>query len=219
MAQKCKAIIFDMDGLVLDTEATYVLAWRQTAEAMGYELPNSFWRSLSGLHGDAVIQQLQNLCDEDFALEFFQRLSSENWQNHVQQHGIPVKPGLASLLQLIKRLELPFCLATNSPRPATLYCLALANLEQVFPLILTREEVTHGKPAPDIFLAAAKAMGYEPGECLVLEDSAVGIAAAKAAGCPCLYIPSVYPPDAWAAEKALAVLEDLHQAAEFIQVL
>ncbi len=219
MFPKFKAVIFDMDGLVLDTEATYITAWRQAAEFMEFELTDHFWRTLSGLHGDAVAQQLLNQCGHDFALAHFQRLSGEFWHRHVQQHGIPVKPGFDSLLQMLRKLELPFCLATNSPRQAALDCLLQARLDQVFPIIITRDEVTAGKPAPDIFLQAAAVMGFAAKDCLVLEDSAVGVTAAVAAGCPCLHVPSVYPADKWAAGHALAVLEDLEQAAKFIYAL
>jgi len=211
-----KAVIFDMDGLVLDTEAAYIFAWRLAAEFMGYQLDDSFCNSLSGLHGEAVEQQLLRLCGQDFNLQHFKSLSGEYWRSHVQELGVPVKKGFNSLLQLLNERELPYALATNSRRRAALDCLLLAGLGEVFPNLITRDEVAAGKPAPDIFLQAAAVMGFEAGECLVLEDSAVGIAAAVAAGCPCLYVPSLYPADEWAAGKALAVVEDLEQAAEFI---
>ena len=218
MLPKFNAVILDMDGLVLDTEATYICAWRQATELMGYQLADPFWHTLSGLTGDAVQQLIQTECGQDFVSEQFQRMSSACWQRHVQQHGISVKPGFEKLLHLLKQLDLPYCLATNSPRQAALNCLSLAGLSQVFQIILTRDEVAAGKPAPDIFLQAAAVMGVEPGDCLVLEDSPVGVAAAVAANCPCFYVPSVYPADEWAAEKALGVVSNLEQVAQLISL-
>jgi HAD superfamily hydrolase (TIGR01509 family) len=216
MTGKFKAVIFDMDGLVLDTEPSYMTAWRQAAATMDIFLPDSFWQSLSGQHGDAIKQRLQKQCGESFALARFQQLSSDYWQSHVQQHGIPVKPGCKQLLQTLKQAQLPYCLATNSPRQAALHCLTLAGLSEVFPKIISRDEVSTGKPAPDIFQKAALEMNLRPADCLVFEDSAVGVTAAIAAGCPCIYVPSFYPSDAWAAEQTLATLTSLEHAVDFI---
>lgn len=211
-----KAVIFDMDGLVLDSESTYVSAWREAAAAMGYTLDETFCGSLSGLHGDSVERRIRRHCGSRFDIERFNRLSGEYWALQVRRQGIPVKKGFFSVLRVIERFELPFCLATNSRRGEALQCLELAGLQRIFTQIISRDDVDRGKPAPDIFIEAAATLGMAAGDCLVLEDSPVGIAAAVAAGAPCLYVPSVYPLDHWAATHAVAVLDDLDQAAGFI---
>lgn len=213
---RVKAVIFDLDGLVLDSETTYVSAWRRAAAEMGYKLGDAFCRSLSGLHGASVERRLQDHFGGDFDVGRFHRLSGEFWTLHVQQHGIPVKKGFFTVLNVVERLKLPFCLATNSRRREAEWCLELAGLQQVFQQIITRDDVEHGKPAPDLVIAAAKMLGNETGDCLVLEDSPVGVAAAVAADAPCVYVPSVYPLDEQAAASAVAVLDDLDQAARFI---
>ncbi len=217
MVLQVRAVVFDLDGLVLDSESGYVSAWRQAAAELGYSLDNAFCRSLSGLHGESVELRLQEHFGRDFDVEHFHRLSGECWTAQVQVHGIPVKKGFFNALSTIERLGLPFCLATNSSRDNTLHCLELAGLNEVFSKMITRDDVTYGKPAPDIFIAAAKGLGVAIADCLVLEDSPVGVAAALAAGAPCVYVPSVYPPDAQAAAGALAVLDDLDKVAGFIQ--
>lgn len=211
-----KAVIFDLDGLVLDSESSYVLAWRLAAGELGYRLDEAFLRSLSGVHGQMVEALLLSYCGGDFDINRFKQLSGIYWNKHVQQHGIAVKKGFFSLLKVIAQFELPFCLATNSRRSEAMQCLALAGLDKTFPAIITRDDVTQAKPAPDIFLYAATVLGISITDCLVLEDSPVGITAAVAAASPCLYIPSAYPIDAWAASKAVAVMDDLEQAGAFI---
>ncbi|MDD1621238.1 MAG: HAD family phosphatase [Methylococcaceae bacterium] len=216
MVLHLKAVIFDLDGLVLDSESGYVTAWRQAATEMGYALDDEFCRSLSGLHGASVERRLQEHFGHDFDVQRFHRLSGEFWTAQVQRHGIPIKKGFFNVLSTVERFGLPFCLATNSSRDNTSRCLELAGLSEVFSKMITRDEVMHGKPAPDVFITAAKCLGVAVGECLVLEDSPVGVAAAVAAGAPCIYVPSVYPADNEAVACALAVLEDLDQAAGFI---
>lgn len=213
---RIKAVIFDLDGLVLDSETTYVSAWQRAAAKMGYSLDDAFCKSLSGLHGASVERRLQDYFGSDFDVECFHRLSGELWASQVQQQGIPIKKGFFTALSVIERLQLPFCLATNSRRDNALACLELAGLQQVFPQIIARDNVDRGKPAPDLFIAAAAALGTAPGDCLVLEDSPVGVSAASAAGVPCIYVPSVYPVDDQAAACAVAVLDDLDLAAAFI---
>jgi len=208
-----KALIFDMDGLVLDSEATYRAAWQLACEQMGYRLPEVFWLGLSGQPGDIVLQQLSKVCGGDFNISKFQQLSAESWCLQVQQQGIPVKKGFFSLLQYLRQQGLPFGLATNSHRREAENCLALAGLDQVFSILIARDQVSQPKPAPDLFLQAAAQLGVAAVDCLVLEDSAVGIAAAVAAKMPCVYIPSCLPADDSAARQALAVLADLGQVA------
>lgn len=210
------AIIFDMDGLVLDSETTYLKAWQHAAQKMGYQFNDNFCLSMSGLHSDAVKQRLFEQCGHDFDLKTFQQLSGDCWRTYVQQHGIEQKQGLQQLLTVIKQQKIPFCLATNSLEMNALECLALANLEQTFELIISRDHVKQGKPAPDIFLKAAKCLQQPISNCLVLEDSATGIQAAKNAGAYSVLIPSQKP----VAEKLLtscdAIFNDLSVVADII---
>lgn len=208
-----KAIIFDMDGLVIDSEAGYVAAWRQTALAMGYQIDEDFALGLSGANAEQVKAYLLEKLGNDFDLAQFSELSSEHWLAHVEQQGIEVKRGFFTLLDLIQQQNLAFCLATNSRRLQALRCLKLAGLENVFSLVVARDDVVTGKPAPDLFLKAAEILGHAVEDCLVLEDSPIGIAAAVAAGAPCYYLPSQAVKDDWASQQAVAVFDDLEQVA------
>lgn len=213
---RIKAVIFDLDGLVLDSEATYIAAWRQATAEMGFLLPETFWASLSGLSGDAVDRMLRQQCGENFDIDRFHRIGSERWHSQVSEHGIPIKKGFFRLLTVLKQLGLPFCLATNSRRQDALHCLGLAGLVQTFPLVVTRDDVVNGKPAPDIFIESAQLLGIAIGDCLVLEDSAVGVSAAVAAGSFCVCVPSVLPVASSIIAAGIMVMDDLEQVADSI---
>lgn len=211
------AVIFDLDGLVLDTELTYIKAWQQAVTAMGYDCSVVSIQALSGLQYQAVIAFLLARFGANFNVPQFNRLSAECWREYVQQHGIEKKLGFDELLAVINRRNIPFCLATNSDEINARECLALAGLEHTFPLIISRDAVRHGKPAPDIFLTAAKKLQQPIVRCLVLEDSLVGIAAAQAAQAIPVLIPSVFPIAESALSKNILLFSDLSQVAEIIR--
>jgi HAD superfamily hydrolase (TIGR01509 family) len=211
-----RGLIFDMDGLVLDSEPTYVQAWRLAADELGITMPSEFWDGLSGCSGKTVVQGLREQCGLGFNLEKFQQLSSIYWLANVQQHGIAVKPGFFALLDVLAQRGLSFCLATNSPLAAAQQCLALAGLTDIFPCIVAGDMVAAAKPAPDIFLRASAELAQSIQDCLVLEDSPIGIRAAIAAGAPCVFVPSLHPADAWAVEHADFLMNDLQEVADFI---
>jgi beta-phosphoglucomutase-like phosphatase (HAD superfamily) len=184
------AVIFDMDGLVLDTETTYFVAWQQAAKAMGYALSEPFCLSLSGLHYKDVELKLMALCGADFNLQAFNQLSGIFWREHVNAHGINTQHGFTQLLEFIVQQQIPYCLATNSRAVNAYECLDLAGIKDVFSTIITRDDIQYGKPAPDIFLKAAELLQAPISRCLVLEDSHAGIVAASRAGAFSVFVPS-----------------------------
>lgn len=189
------AVIFDMDGLVLDTESTYIAAWKQAAVAMDYELQDDFCLLLSGLHYRDVAAKIVDCCGPGFDLEAFNRLSAKFWRDYVNSHGIAVKPGFIELLELLSRYEVPYCLATNSSTVNALECLALAGIADVFTIVVTRDHVPCGKPEPDIFFKASELLQADIKRCLVIEDSHAGIVAASRAGALSVFVPSLVQVD------------------------
>lgn len=210
------AVIFDLDGLVLDTESTYFAAWQQAATQMGYEGSEPFWQSLSGLHAAAIEQHLHHHFGPLFNYSYFAALSGQCWQELVEQRGISIKTGFHQVLALLKAQKIPFALATNSPLINALECLALAKLPDVFRMITTREQVQQGKPAPDIFLKAAQQLQTPIHQCLVLEDSYAGVLGATRAGAPVIYIPS-NPINPEASTLATCQLTSLTQLADWLE--
>jgi HAD superfamily hydrolase (TIGR01509 family) len=210
------AVIFDMDGLVLDTESTYIMAWRQAAQLMGAELDEDFWQSLSGLHHADIEQQLLTHYGVYFDLARFNQLSANSWREYVSSHGITVKTGFAELLAIIKQQSMPYGLATNSPAVNTFECLELAGISDAFSVIVTRDDVQRGKPAPDIFLTVADNLQVNIKRCLVLEDSSAGILAAASAGAFSIYIPSTRPIDRQVVKLSNLVVNDMADLARMV---
>lgn len=210
------AIIFDMDGLVLDTETTYCIAWQKAAAELGLEFTSTFCLSMSGLHAQDVEKKLKDKCGVGFDLMQFFSLSGGYWRDYVSQFGIPVKKGFFSLVEVLKLKKIPFCLATNSHKKNALECLELAGLNNIFSIIVSRDDVKQGKPAADIFLYAAKELTHQISQCLVVEDSSTGIQAAINAKAPSIFIPSVFPYQQATKEQANYLLNDLDELAQII---
>lgn len=188
-------VIFDLDGLILDTEPTFRFAWQQAANQLGYSLTDDFWESLSGMQYQDILFQFRHHCGNDFALESFVQLSSDYWRSHVSTHGIRVKSGVFELINCLNDRQIPYCLATNSPQINARESLSVAGVDSAFPVIISRDQVQQGKPAPDLIFLAAKYLQTPVDHCLVIEDSWVGIQAASSAGAQSVLISSPNCPD------------------------
>lgn len=177
-----RAVIFDMDGLALDTESTYCHAWRSAAADLGFDLSEAFCRSLFGRHADDVERALNTALGDRFDRRSFHASAERHWRRYLNEHGIRRMPGLDPLLAILKRRAIPYALATNSDGLYAGECLRLSGTERAFPVVVTRDQVERGKPAPDLFIEAARRLQVPPDLCLVLEDSETGLKAACAAG-------------------------------------
>jgi beta-phosphoglucomutase len=208
------AVIFDMDGLVLDTESICRHAWQVAASTMGYDFTDVFCESLSGLSGEHGLAKIVSTFGADFNSTEFNTLSEQHWYDWVNAHGIAVKTGFAPLLASITTLNIPYCLATNTREKDARTCLTYAGLSETFPVILSRDDVQHGKPAPDIFLAAAKRLRVNIVDCLVLEDSYTGVMAADKAGAYVVGVPSVWPMDERMRLHSTVIVNDLTELLE-----
>lgn len=176
-----KSVILDMDGLVLDSEPTYRVAWQRAAEDLGFELSHAFCDSICGYSFDQIEGQLTQAFGDTFSLDAFRDLSARYWWKYVETHGIATKPGYEELREALLANQISYCLATNSQRKNAEACLVLGGIRQDFEILVTRDQVENGKPAPDLYLKAAKALKRLPRNCLAVEDSAIGIEAALSA--------------------------------------
>ncbi len=193
---RIEGIIFDLDGLLLDTEKTYFKAWQQAACDMGWTLHGEYCQTLSGLSFVNVKRKLQEYCPDTFDDELFSRLSTQHWEDNLLIDGIDVKPGFFPLLEFVQQKQWRYTIATNSPREYARRCLQQAGIGDYFLQWISRDDVDEGKPAPDIFIQTGKTLGLALKHCLILEDSPVGIRAASQTSAKTVYIPSSTVPDA-----------------------
>lgn len=209
------AVILDMDGLVLDTEKTYRIAWQSATRAMGFELSDAVFMALAGLQYVDVERLINDQCGENFNIDDFRKISTEHWLQYVEKNGIAVKPGFFELMRVIEEFQLPCCLATNSLQKNAEQCLQLAGIDDCFQTLVTRDQVSHGKPAPDIFVKAADVMEQQTANCLIVEDSLTGVQAACRAGGIVIYIPENN--DRVKIPYPVVQLNDLNHLADLLQ--
>ncbi|MEM8810532.1 MAG: HAD family phosphatase, partial [Cyanobacteria bacterium P01_G01_bin.38] len=200
-----KAIIFDMDGLMLDSESIYHLAWQQAVQSLGYEFDSQLYLSLVG-HSNAEAELLMGqFFGDTFPFQKFRADWTAYWHAHVQNHAIPVKPGLIELLDLLETHQIPKAVGTSSNLQEAEISLKGASIWHRFAHIVTVDQVAAGKPAPDIFLRAVQKLGIAPSDCLVLEDSNAGVQAATTAGIPVMMVPDLQSPSPQAKQQAVAI--------------
>lgn len=211
-----KAIIFDMDGLMFDTERLAKEAWQQVGEEMGLPITEEVICHIRGATPAASQAVFSTFFGEEFDYAKAKARRNELVEAEIARHGVPVKQGLVYLLKTCRQQNILCAVASSSPRATAVRYLAMAGIESFFSAVIGAEDVTRSKPAPDCFLAAARALGARPKDCLVLEDSANGLYAAKAAQIPSICIPDLTLPEKAALSSTQAVLERLDQVVDWL---
>ena len=216
---RLEAVVFDMDGLLLDTEPLHQKAWTWAAARLGFSLNDELNRSLIGMSESASLELLHHEFGDGFRSQPFMSLCAQHWESYIDEHGINIKPGASALLELLESATIPFAIATSSHQPNADLSLACAGLTNRFDIVVTGDQITQGKPAPDIYLEAARRLAVEPAGCLAFEDSEPGLMAATAAGMRTIVVPDINQPSETAIAKALHVLPSLESAYEIVQSL
>jgi len=188
------AVVFDMDGLMLDTERLERDLWRAAAQRHGYDIPAEFNARLVGRRAIDAEQIMLQHFGPAYPLASIKADVKRHWEQIAATDGMPRKPGLEELLVLLERARIPKAVATSTVRAKAV--VSLGALADRFQAMACGDEVVNGKPAPDIYLLAARRLGVAPHDALALEDSLPGVAAARAAKMPVIMIPDLVPPDA-----------------------
>jgi beta-phosphoglucomutase-like phosphatase (HAD superfamily) len=207
-----QAVIFDMDGLMIDTETIYHAAWQKAAAELGYTLDQRLFHDLIGLRTEDCEAQIYASMGEEFPMAEFTARWESHWDNHARTQGIEIKPGLGELLARLETLAMPKAVATSSTWAEAERSLGLTGLAARFPVVVTGDQVANGKPAPDIYLEAARRLGIPPEACVAFEDSSAGALAAATAGMRTYIVPDLKPPTPDARAAAEAVIASLHDA-------
>ena len=186
-----QAVIFDMDGLLLDSEVIYGRVWEQAAVELGYSSSLSDYLDYVGRRAEDCDSDLQACYGTEFPISLFWQRQVHLYNEHRQKYGVPLKPGAEELLDFLRSCHIPAAVATSTHREEAL--LGLGDLASLFDVIVTGDEVSNGKPNPEIFLLAAQRLNTAPTSCLVLEDAEAGVRAANAASMPVIIVPDLKP--------------------------
>jgi HAD superfamily hydrolase (TIGR01509 family) len=205
-----RAVIFDMDGLLLDSERIAREAWMRAAEAQGVPIPAEVYLQVIGRTFQDTEQTFLRLLGAEFPFQGVCQLRLQYGEDYITRHGMPRKVGAIELLDLLQTRGVPRAVATSTARQEAWRRLHLAELAPYFAILCGGDEVMHGKPAPDLFLLAAERLGVAPDACIVLEDSELGVRAARQAGMTPILVPDLKSPSAEVAALAHAVCTSLH---------
>jgi len=188
-----RAVIFDMDGTLIDTESAHRRAFVDTGHALGWPLAEELLLSMVGIHRDENQRVLAERLGPDFPLAQFYADSDALFEA-AEDAGIPLRPGADLLLDHLTRAGIPMALATSTAAPFAQQRLERSGLIHYFDVIVTRSDVERPKPHPEPYLLAARRLGVDPAHIVAVEDSHAGVRSATAAGIATVMVPDLLPP-------------------------
>jgi HAD superfamily hydrolase (TIGR01509 family) len=215
-ARPVAGVIFDMDGLLLDTERLYLDGLFKAAAAVDRVMTEAFALSMIGVPGKECVAMIEAHYGAGFSMVAFNTAYDAVVETALAR-DIPLRAGARDLVEYLAAEGIPQAIATSSRRPTVERYLGRVGLLGHFAAIVSREDVENPKPAPDPFLAAAAKLGLAPIDCLALEDSHHGIASAHAAGTMTIMVPDLLPATDAVRAKCIAVADDLHAVAEWLR--
>ena len=212
-----KAVIFDQDGLMFDTERISGIAWHQAEKEWGIHLEESFLKTIRGMnHQDARIR-FEEVFGDSVDFMAFRGKKQEIFEALLEKDGIPVKPGLYELLEYLEAQKIPAALASASRMEYTERNLEKPGIRRYFCRLVTGDMVSHAKPNPEIFWKAAELLGEKPEDCLVLEDSLNGVEAGLRGGFVTVMVPDLTQPEEELKKRVYRVCSSLLEVKEMLE--
>jgi len=203
-------VLFDMDGLMLDTERISMRAWQAGCAECGHTLTDAQFLDIIGHREADCLRMVKSLFGPDTDTD---RIASATRIRYAKllEAGVPVMPGLVGALETLAAAGVPMAVATSTHHDVATAKLTKAGIAHFFRAIVGGDLVANGKPAPDLYLKAAALAGVSPSRCLALEDSGPGLRAAHAAGCAAVLIPDLKPPGPEIRALAFRVLGSMRE--------
>ena len=217
MKEKVQAVIFDMDGVIFDSERLVIECWQVIAEK--HNIPDivEICMRVQGNNRQETGKRFREKYGNDFPYDTYKKEVTALFRERYGEGRLPLKPGVVKILEELKRNNIPLALASSTRSDIVKLEMEEANLLPYFDAVLGGDMVPRSKPEPDIFLAAAAALEADPTCCYVLEDSHNGIRAAYRAGMHPVMVPDMQQPTEEIRGIAEAVVENLLAALEYLQ--
>ena len=217
MKEKVQAVIFDMDGVIFDSERLVIECWQVIAEK--HNIPDivEICMRVQGNNRQETGKRFREKYGEDFPYETYKKEVAALFRERYGEGRLPLKPGVADILQELKQRGVPLALASSTRSDIVKLELDEARLLSCFDAVLGGDMAPRSKPEPDIFLAAAASLGAVPANCYVLEDSFNGIRAAHRAGMHPIMVPDMQQPDDEMRRLAEVIVENLPDAMDYLR--
>lgn len=214
-----KAIIFDMDGLMIDSERVTFECYQERLKDMNLTMDEEFYKTLLGKPIKGIYQRFYDVYGNDFPIQNVIQDVHQLMAERFETEGVPVKKGLVELLHYLKDNNYKTIVATSSNRDRVDKILAQAKITEFFDDSICGDEVTKGKPNPEVFLKSCQKLGVNVDEAIVLEDSEAGIQASYDANIKVICIPDMKYPEKQYEEKTFKILKDLTEVTEYLKSL
>ena len=216
--EKAKAVIFDMDGVLFDTENVYLDVWSKVVEKYGYTMTKEIYSSVLGTGRENVKKTFLNYFGNDLPIDAMYKEKDENLAIVIDK-GVSLKKGANELLIYLKENKYKIALATSATRNRALQQLGQADIEKYFDAIVTKDDIKETKPNPEIFLKAAKKLFMSPNDCIVIEDSSAGIKAAFNAEITSIHVVDLKEADDEIIELCYRSFKNLNEVQKEIEYL
>lgn len=214
-----KAVIFDVDGTLLDTERIYMKAWKEAAAEAGYVMPDSVLQKTRAVNTKDAARIFEEEIGNGFSYQAVRPIRVRIAEEIIKRESPILKPGVLELLAFLEGKGIRLSVASSTNQQGTREHLAESRILDRFEVVVGGDMVTNGKPHPDIFLKAAEALGAAPEECIVVEDSPAGIRAAHAAGMKAVLVPDQATITQEIIDMADVVLNSLLEMPAYLQTL
>lgn len=214
-----KAVVFDMDGVLFDTEILCMKSWMAVAEENGLPGMEEIFPKCIGCNANDSRRFVMEAYGEDFDYDGFRKQASDWFWKYMEENGLPVKPGAEELLRWLKEDGWRIGLASSTKRSSVQDHLEQSGFGKYFSVVVSGDMVEHSKPEPDIYLLACRELGVCPAETYAIEDSPNGIRSARAAGMKPLMVPDMLAPDEEMRQLSERIFENLNQVLDFLRGL
>ena len=211
-----KAVVFDMDGVLFDTEIVCMKAWMAVAERRGLSGMEEIFNQVIGLNANDSRLIVLKAYGEDFDYPGFRQEAAEFFQKDIRENGLPVKPGAPEILEWLKGSGYKVGLASSTRSESVLSHLKQAEMEDYFSVVVTGDMIEHSKPRPDIYLLACSRLGVEPEQAYAIEDSPNGVRSAHAAGMWTIMVPDMIAPDEEMRRLSRVILKDMTEVMAYL---